>query len=108
LSLLKNDWDLLIMAKKDTLPTSKPAPAKYAFKSKKRHLTTTAKNCKSALQNSLAAWHSCAPSKLWASSKAQMLTTECMVSESAKDDAPMGGGMGGGMGGMGGMGDMGM
>jgi chaperonin GroEL len=37
-----------------------------------------------------------------------MLTTECMVSESAKDDAPMGGGMGGGMGGMGGMGDMGM
>jgi chaperonin GroEL len=24
-----------------------------------------------------------------------MLTTECMVSESAKDDAPMGGGMGG-------------
>jgi len=38
-----------------------------------------------------------------------MLTTECMVSESPKDDAPaMGGGMGGGMGGMGGMGDMGM
>jgi chaperonin GroEL len=37
-----------------------------------------------------------------------MLTTECMVCEAAKDDAPMGGGMGGGMGGMGGMGDMGM
>ncbi len=37
-----------------------------------------------------------------------MLTTECMVSESPKDDSPMGGGMGGGMGGMGGMGDMGM
>jgi len=38
-----------------------------------------------------------------------MLTTECMVSEAPKDDAPaMGGGMGGGMGGMGGMGDMGM
>jgi chaperonin GroEL len=31
-----------------------------------------------------------------------MLTTECMVAESAKDDAP--GGMPGGMGGMGGMG----
>jgi chaperonin GroEL len=30
-----------------------------------------------------------------------MLTTECMVCEAAKDDAPMGGGMGG-------MGDMGM
>jgi chaperonin GroEL len=38
-----------------------------------------------------------------------MLTTECMVAESAKDEAPpAGGGMGGGMGGMGGMGDMGM
>jgi chaperonin GroEL len=37
-----------------------------------------------------------------------MLTTEAMVCESAKDDAPAGGGMGGGMGGMGGMGDMGM
>ena len=37
-----------------------------------------------------------------------MLTTEAMVAESAKDDAPAGGGMGGGMGGMGGMGDMGM
>ncbi|MEO6623621.1 MAG: TCP-1/cpn60 chaperonin family protein, partial [Burkholderiaceae bacterium] len=36
-----------------------------------------------------------------------MLTTEAMVCESAKDDAPAGG-MGGGMGGMGGMGDMGM
>jgi chaperonin GroEL len=36
------------------------------------------------------------------------LTTECMVSESPKDE-PAGGGMGGGgMGGMGGMGDMGM
>jgi chaperonin GroEL len=33
-----------------------------------------------------------------------MLTTECMVAESAKDDAPGAGGMGGGMGGMGGMG----
>jgi chaperonin GroEL len=31
-----------------------------------------------------------------------MLTTECMVAESAKDDAPAG--MPGGMGGMGGMG----
>ena len=38
-----------------------------------------------------------------------MLTTECMVSESPKDDAGSGGGMGGGdMGGMGGMGGMGM
>ncbi|MCV2356755.1 chaperonin GroEL [Paucibacter sp. B2R-40] len=38
-----------------------------------------------------------------------MLTTECMIAESAKDEAPAGGGgMGGGMGGMGGMGDMGM
>ncbi len=37
-----------------------------------------------------------------------MLTTEAMICESAKDDAPAGGGMGGGMGGMGGMGDMGM
>jgi chaperonin GroEL len=36
-----------------------------------------------------------------------MLTTEAMVCESAKDEAPAGG-MGGGMGGMGGMGDMGM
>jgi chaperonin GroEL len=33
-----------------------------------------------------------------------MLTTECMVSESPKDDAPAGGGDMGGMGGMGGMG----
>ena len=33
-----------------------------------------------------------------------MLTTEAMVAESPKDDAPAGGGMGGGMGGMGGMG----
>jgi hypothetical protein len=34
-----------------------------------------------------------------------MLTTECMISESPKDDAPaMGGGDMGGMGGMGGMG----
>jgi len=37
-----------------------------------------------------------------------MLTTECMVAESAKADAPAGGGMGGGMGGMGDMGGMGM
>ncbi|MDE2618496.1 MAG: chaperonin GroEL, partial [Burkholderiales bacterium] len=37
-----------------------------------------------------------------------MLTTECMVSESPKDEAAAGGGMPGGMGGMGGMGDMGM
>ena len=37
-----------------------------------------------------------------------MLTTEAMICETAKDDAPAGGGMGGGMGGMGGMGDMGM
>jgi chaperonin GroEL len=38
-----------------------------------------------------------------------MLTTEAMVAEAPKDDAPAGGGMpGGGMGGMGGMGDMGM
>jgi chaperonin GroEL len=38
-----------------------------------------------------------------------MLTTEAMIAESPKDDAPMGGGMGGGdMGGMGGMGGMGM
>jgi chaperonin GroEL len=36
-----------------------------------------------------------------------MLTTEAMVAESPKDDAPAGG-MPGGMGGMGGMGDMGM
>jgi chaperonin GroEL len=33
-----------------------------------------------------------------------MLTTECMVSEAPKDDAPAGGGMPGGMGDMGGMG----
>jgi chaperonin GroEL len=37
-----------------------------------------------------------------------MLTTEAMVAESPKDDAPAAGGMPGGMGGMGGMGDMGM
>ncbi len=37
-----------------------------------------------------------------------MLTTECMIAETPKDEAPAGGGMGGGMGGMGGMGDMGM
>jgi len=37
-----------------------------------------------------------------------MLTTEAMVAESPKDEAPAGGGMPGGMGGMGGMGDMGM
>ena len=38
-----------------------------------------------------------------------MLTTEAMIAEAPKDDAPMGGGMGGGdMGGMGGMGGMGM
>jgi chaperonin GroEL len=37
-----------------------------------------------------------------------MLTTECMVAESAKDDAPAGGMGGGDMGGMGGMGGMGM
>jgi chaperonin GroEL len=37
-----------------------------------------------------------------------MLTTEWMVSESPKDDAPAGGMGGGGMGGMGGIGDMGM
>ena len=44
-----------------------------------------------------------------ASVSSLMLTTECMVAESAKDDAPSGGGMGGGdMGGMGGMGGMGM
>jgi chaperonin GroEL len=44
-----------------------------------------------------------------ASVSSLMLTTECMVAESAKDDAPAGGGMGGGdMGGMGGMGGMGM
>jgi chaperonin GroEL len=36
-----------------------------------------------------------------------MLTTECMVAESAKDDAPASG-MGGGMVGMGDMGGMGM
>jgi chaperonin GroEL len=36
-----------------------------------------------------------------------MLTTECMVAESPKDDAPAGG-MPGGMGGMGDMGGMGM
>ena len=33
-----------------------------------------------------------------------MLTTECMVAEAPKEEAPMGGGMPGGMGGMGGMG----
>jgi chaperonin GroEL len=43
-----------------------------------------------------------------ASVSSLMLTTECMVAESAKDDAPAGGGMGGDMGGMGGMGGMGM
>ena len=44
-----------------------------------------------------------------ASVSSLMLTTECMVAESPKDDAPAGGGMGGGdMGGMGGMGGMGM
>ena len=37
-----------------------------------------------------------------------MLTTECMVAEAPKDDAPMGGMGGGDMGGMGGMGGMGM
>jgi chaperonin GroEL len=38
-----------------------------------------------------------------------MLTTEAMIAEAPKEDAPMGGGMGGGdMGGMGGMGGMGM
>ncbi|MEO5606180.1 MAG: chaperonin GroEL [Polaromonas sp.] len=42
-----------------------------------------------------------------ASVSSLMLTTECMIAESAKDDAP-GGGMGGGMGDMGGMGGMGM
>ena len=36
-----------------------------------------------------------------------MLTTECMVSEAPKEDAPAGGGMPD-MGGMGGMGGMGM
>jgi chaperonin GroEL len=35
-----------------------------------------------------------------------MLTTECMIAETPKDDAPSM--PGGGMGGMGGMGDMGM
>jgi chaperonin GroEL len=39
-----------------------------------------------------------------ASVSSLMLTTEAMVAESPKDDAPAGGGMGGGMGGMGGMG----
>jgi chaperonin GroEL len=33
-----------------------------------------------------------------------MLTTECMISESPKEEAAGGGGMPGGMGGMGGMG----
>ncbi|MBK5971116.1 MULTISPECIES: chaperonin GroEL [Thiorhodovibrio] len=37
-----------------------------------------------------------------------MITTEAMVAEEPKDDAPAGGGMGGGMGGMGDMGGMGM
>ncbi|MFZ9374788.1 MAG: chaperonin GroEL, partial [Burkholderiaceae bacterium] len=32
-----------------------------------------------------------------------MLTTECMVAEAPKDEAPAAGGMPGGMGGMGGM-----
>jgi chaperonin GroEL len=42
-----------------------------------------------------------------ASVSSLMLTTECMIAESPKDDSPAmgGGGMGGG--GMGGMGDMG-
>ena len=53
-----------------------------------------AKVTRSALQNA-------------ASIASLMLTTECMVAESPKDDAPAGG-MPGGMGGMGGMGDMGM
>jgi chaperonin GroEL len=43
-----------------------------------------------------------------ASVSSLMLTTEAMVAESPKDDAPAGGGMGGDMGGMGGMGGMGM
>ncbi|MDO9279814.1 MAG: chaperonin GroEL [Polaromonas sp.] len=43
-----------------------------------------------------------------ASVSSLMLTTECMVAESAKDDAPAGGMGGGDMGGMGGMGGMGM
>jgi chaperonin GroEL len=43
-----------------------------------------------------------------ASVSSLMLTTECMVAESPKDEAPAGGGMGGDMGGMGGMGGMGM
>ncbi|MFT5934501.1 MAG: chaperonin GroEL, partial [Hydrogenophaga sp.] len=42
-----------------------------------------------------------------ASVSSLMLTTECMIAESQKDDAPAGG-MGGGMGGMGDMGGMGM
>ena len=42
-----------------------------------------------------------------ASVSSLMLTTECMVAESPKEEAA-GGGMPGGMGGMGGMGDMGM
>jgi chaperonin GroEL len=42
-----------------------------------------------------------------ASVSSLMLTTECMVAESPKDEAPVGG-MGGGMGGMGDMGGMGM
>jgi chaperonin GroEL len=33
-----------------------------------------------------------------------MLTTECMVAETPKEEAPAGSGMPGGMGGMGGMG----
>jgi chaperonin GroEL len=37
-----------------------------------------------------------------------MLTTEAMIAEAPKDDAPMGGMGGGDMGGMGGMGGMGM
>jgi chaperonin GroEL len=42
-----------------------------------------------------------------ASVSSLMLTTEAMVAESPKDEAPAGG-MGGGMGGMGDMGGMGM
>jgi chaperonin GroEL len=37
-----------------------------------------------------------------------MLTTEAMIAEAPKEDAPMGGMGGGDMGGMGGMGGMGM
>ncbi len=38
-----------------------------------------------------------------ASVAGMMITTECMITELPKDDAPVGGGHGGGMGGMGGM-----